>query len=89
MGVSDALGGPGHGLADYAIWQTNFGAAAVSRDPMRALVPEPGSLLFLGIGLAVVSGVRQRMPYKRFAQPLRDGARIAKLSLEQGRVSDL
>ncbi len=65
-------------LADYAIWQTNFGTAAGSLDPMSALVPEPGSLLFLGIGLAVVSGVRQTTPNKRFAQPLRDGSRIAK-----------
>ena len=76
-------------LADYAVWKTKFGAAAVSRDPMRALVPEPGSLLFWGIGLAIVAGIRQRMPSKRLAQPLRDGSRIAKQSVEQGRVSDL
>jgi hypothetical protein len=76
-------------MADYAIWQTEFGTAVVNRDRTSALVPEPGSLLFLGIGLAVVSGVRQATPNKRLAQPLRDGSRIAKQSVEQGRVSDL
>jgi hypothetical protein len=76
-------------LADYAIWQTNFGAAAVSRDRTSALVPEPGSLLFVGIGLAVVSGVRKTTPNKRFAQPAWGRATDRKNLLEQGRVSDL